>query len=111
MSPIAYELAIAFFTIGSGIVCAGLVSSFYQLLTNHFPKFSMIDTKGVQLFTNLFIIALSGPVMILRNSYNGRVLEGRPMGYVFAGSVIAACWGMVNGVYILKITLNLLNMS
>lgn len=107
MSVFLQDLIITLFTIGSGIVFAGLVASFYQLATNHFPKFSMADSKGVMLFTNLAVIVLSGPIMLIRNSYYARVLEGRPMIYVVGGAMVAGAWGMVNGIYILNIILNL----
>lgn len=100
MSALWFDICLTLLTIGSGIVLSGLVSSVYHITTNDIPKFSMLNSQGLDLFIKIFVIIFSGPIMLLRNCYYGRVLENRPLRYVFGGAMIAASWGMLNGLYV-----------
>lgn len=107
MSPVLFDLCFALLTISAGIVTAGIISSIYSILTNKILKFSMLETEGIELFRNIALIIFCGPVMLLRNCYYGRVLENRPLPYVFGGAMLAASWGMITGLCVIAFTLSI----
>lgn len=103
------ELFVAIFSTATGFVSAGILASFYQLVTDEPARF---DIGGDRLMTGVAMIILlmfAGPAILMRNAVRGRMIEGRPIGWLFASGSIAAGWSLCSGVVVLQFALALRN--
>ncbi|TBW33891.1 hypothetical protein EYW49_19385 [Siculibacillus lacustris] len=97
-----FELAIAAYAAASGFVAAGVLASFYQLVTDRPARFAVeIESfgKGV---VGVLLCAIAGPFIIMRNAIRGRMLERRPVGWLVASTAIATGWSLCSGVLVLQ---------
>ena len=80
-----------------GFAFAGLTASAFQLIANRPLSFRMLLGGGFEAAAALPLLAISAPVIILRNTARGRRIERRPIPMVALATVIAAFWSMVFG--------------
>lgn len=101
------ELFVAFYIGCAGFVAAGVIGSFYQLVTNQPPRFSadMQGILGILAMISLFLLA--GPFIIMRNAIRGRRVEGRPIGWLVASSTIAGMWSLISGLFLTHFALSI----
>lgn len=105
------ELSVQFIVLGycglTGFVAAGLLGSFYQLITSRPPQFQ-VEISGVLSGMSAFgLILLAGPFILMRNALRGRRIEQRPVGWLVASSMIAMMWSVVSGLLVLQLALNI----
>lgn len=88
-----------------GFVVAAVLATGYQLVTNRPARFEMVMGETA---TSIAAMALQGllivwaaPYIIMRNAVRGRLLERRPVGWLFASLGIAALWSLCMGVVVL----------
>jgi hypothetical protein len=94
---------VTFWAISAGFVTAGLFASFYQLMTNSPVSFRMLmDSKLFASIMAVPILLFSGPMVITRNAWHGRVLEQREWGWILASAAIVTCWSFITGVIVLE---------
>lgn len=93
-----YDVAIIVFHIAVGFAIGGLIGSLHQWLTDRAPSFQDIGETFTGKLWALTMIVLGGPFIIMRNALRGRVIEGRPMGWIVLSSVIATSWSFCSGV-------------
>lgn len=93
-----------------GFVIAGIIASSYQLISARPAGFSevSIENWGVALGT-MFVVALAGPVILMRNALRGRRIEKRPIGWLFGSAAIASMWSAVSGILELGLILGVMN--
>jgi hypothetical protein len=95
------ELYVLFKCAATGFVAAGLLASFYQLVTNRTPRF-VPDFEGMAGVVGAsFLCAVVGPFIIMRNAIRGHRIEQRPIGWLAASSAIAFGWSTCSGLIVL----------
>ena len=103
------ELAIAAYATACGFVAAGILSSFYTLVTNRQVRFAVeLETfwRGI---VDLVLCAFAGPFIIMRNAIRGRMLEQRPVGWLVASTAIAVGWSLCSGIVVVQFALAMRN--
>lgn len=95
----------AFEAIVLGFAVAGLTASAYQLVAQRPLSFRMLLSRNATVALALPLLAVSAPVIILRNTQRGRQFERRPMHFVAIATVIACLWSLVFGQMVLRAVL------
>jgi hypothetical protein len=83
-----------------GFAFAGLLASAFQLIAQRPPSFRMLSAVP--------LLALTAPVIILRNTLRGRRFERRPILFVALATIIACLWSMAAGGLVLRLAAGLL---
>ena len=104
---VLYELIVLIKAAATGFVAAGLIGSFYQLVTNKPPRFVAEFEGMVGVLASSVMCALAGPFIIMRNAIRGHRIEQRPIGWLAASSVIAFAWSICSGVLVLYMIIHL----
>ncbi len=102
ISPSAME---SFAALGLGFALAGLLASAFELFTRHRASFRLLQRRGVVALACVPLVVFTAPFIILRNTVHGRRLERRPIGFVFAATVIACFWSLMSGRLVLDLAL------
>jgi hypothetical protein len=97
------DLALAAYIGSAGFVVAGILGSFYQLLTGEPLKFAISVETWLKGVFSCFLCVFAGPFIIMRNAIRGRKIEQRPIGWLVASSTIAGMWSLCSGVFVLQI--------
>ncbi len=98
-------MAAFFWTLMTGVVTAGLVSSLYRLVTNKPPSFQMWQETTIGLIGGVLTLVLAGPSVIMRNALRAQVIENRPPGWLVVSSLMAGLWSFLVGVFVLSVLL------
>lgn len=89
-----------------GFVVAALLATGYQLVANRPARFEMVrDMPEVSLFGAVWravLIIWAAPYIIMRNAVRGRLVERRPLGWLFASFFIACVWSGCAGIMVLS---------
>ena len=96
------ELILAGFAIATGFVSAGVLSSFYQLVTAEPARFDMSSDRLMAGVAHIALLMFAGPFILMRNAVRGRLIEHRPLGWLAASAVIAAAWSLCSGVVVME---------
>lgn len=100
----AWELVKVAYVISLGFVGAGIVASFYQLMTHRPPSFIVsLETWGT-VFGSIALCAFAGPFIVMRNAIRGRRIENRPIGWLMLGTLITAAWSFCFGLVMIDFT-------
>lgn len=100
-----FDLLIVGYIACAGFVSAGVLGSFYQLITSEPLKF-YIASEGLVIFLVAILLRVfAGPFIIMRNAIRGRRIEKRPIGWLVASSTIAGMWSMCSGILVLNVVL------
>jgi len=83
-----------------GLVVGGLTVSGYRLVTNSQPSFETRPETTLGALGQVLVLVFGGPLVIMRNAIRGRLLEGRPVGFLLATTVIASLWCFFSGVFV-----------
>lgn len=103
------ELFLAFYIGCAGFCCAGVIGSFYQLLTNKPPRFQFNVESVAGSVATVGMLLFVGPFIIMRNAIRGRRIEGRPLGWLVASSTIAGMWSILSGLFVVQTTLTVVS--
>lgn len=96
------ELYIVAFAMASGFVASGLIASFYQLVTANPARFELQSERMATGVVQVILLMFAGPVILMRNAIRGRLIEGRPIRWLAASSVVAAVWSLCSGIVVLE---------
>lgn len=95
-----------------GFVFAALLATGYQLVTNRPVRFELLTSETSERITSMFLRAIlvvwAAPYIIMRNAVRARLVERRPMGWLFASFGIATLWSMCVGILLLQIVVMVL---
>lgn len=91
----------------AGFVAAGVIGSFYQLVTDRPLKFNLAVDSYIGTFVSFLLCMLAGPFIIMRNAIRGRRIEGRPIGWLVASSTIAGMWSVFSGLVVMQFALGI----
>ena len=100
IDPSALE---SFQALGLGFAFAGLLASAFELFTKNRASFGLLERGGVVALACVPVLVFSAPFIILRNTVRGRRFERRPIGFVFAATVIACFWSLMSGRLVLDL--------
>lgn len=103
LSPSAVE---ALQSLVIGFAFAGLLASAFELFTEKRADFRLLQAGGLAAVASVPVVVFSAPFLILRNTVNGRRIEGRPFIFVMLASMIASVWSLVSG----RVVLDLLHL-
>jgi len=95
------DLILAIFSIALGFVGAGVLSSIYQLITAEPARFDIYGETLAKGIVMTFMVMFAGPAILMRNAIRGRMIERRPVGWLFASTAIAGAWSLCLGVVML----------
>ncbi|MDD7910531.1 MULTISPECIES: DUF6949 family protein [Pseudovibrio] len=87
----------------SGFVTAGIVGSFYQLVSGEAPKFMMTMDNAVKAVGSVLLILMAGPFILMRNGLRLYWIERRPVGWLMASAVLSFMWSVLSGLFVLTI--------
>ena len=104
-----FELILAVYMGCAGFVAAGVLGSFYQLLTNNPPRFQLRLESLVGTVSSCLMCAFAGPFIIMRNAIRGRRIENRPIGWLVASSTIAGMWSVCSGLVMMRFAVSLIH--
>lgn len=102
-----YDLMLAGYIICTGFVLAGLLGSFYQLVTSQPARFQFDGPTMPITALTLVTICVGGPFIIMRNAIRGRRIEQRPLGWLAASAFIAAVWSFCSGLMFMDFALSI----
>lgn len=103
------EFYIALVLMITGFVSSGILGTFYQLIWNRPARFVVSFENWVLGFGGILFCAFAGPFIIMRNAIRGRLIEQRPLGWIFASLVIAIMWSVCSGVIMLDFAFSVIN--
>jgi hypothetical protein len=104
MSPESIQ---SFLAVALGFGVAGLVSTFYQLLTHRPASFRLLGGGAATATLAVPFLAFAAPFIIMRNTLRGRRVERRRFEYVMLATVAACFWSMLSGT-VVELTLEAL---
>ena len=90
--------------LATGFAAAGLIATAFECLTARRASFGLLETGDLNAVACIPVLVFSAPFIILRNTILGRRLERRPIGFVFAATVIACLWSLMSGRLVLDLT-------
>jgi hypothetical protein len=100
IDPSALE---SFSALGLGFAFAGALTSAFELFTKRRASFGLLQGGDVVALACVPVVVFSAPFIILRNTVRGRRFERRPVGFVFAATVIACLWSLMSGRLVLDL--------
>ena len=86
-----------------GLAAAGAAQCAYQMFIADRPRFDKRPEAAWKAVLHVLLLLFCGPLVLARNSYLGRVKQGRPLGWIAASGGIAAGWCLLSGVFILTL--------
>ena len=86
-----------------GLAAAGAAQCAYQMFIADRPRFDKRPEAAWKAVLHVLLLLFCGPLVLARNSYLGRVKQGRPLGWIVASGGIAAGWCLLSGVFILTL--------
>ncbi len=90
-------------TLALGFAIAGLLASFYQLVTERPPSFTLlsgrVEPSAILAVPFLLLVA---PFIIMRNTIRGAEYEHRNAGFVMIATVVAGLWSLASGTLVVR---------
>ncbi len=103
--PLSIQLFVLLYSVATGFVVAGIVASFYQLVTAEPPRFTPLGTSAVALMVTFLFCGIAGPFIIMRNAVAGRRKERFALGWILGSAAIAGMWSACSGLLVLDFAL------
>ena len=104
LDPMA-EWTTFFFATATGFVAAGLVGSFYRLVTNKPASFQIWGGTLLTQVAGILTLVFAGPNVVLRNALRAQVFENRPPAWLLLSFFIAMMWSCLSGIFLLTLIL------
>jgi hypothetical protein len=99
------DIVISLFLIAVGFVCAGILSSFYQLVRAEPARFDVEGDSVLEGLGRVMLLMFAGPAILMRNAIRGRMIEHRPLGWLAASAAIAGAWSLCSGAVVFEFIL------
>lgn len=100
MSP---ESLHSLLTLAFGFAVAGMLATFFQLVTTKPASFKLLNEQARALaIAALAFLIFTAPFIIMRNIIRGRQIEGRNFVFVMLATVIAGVWSLMSGTLLVK---------
>lgn len=101
------ELFIIAYAIAAGYVAAGLVSSFYSLMTNRPASFQVAASTMIGRALQVPVIVFGGPFIVMRNALRSRAIENQSLSWLCLSLLIVVTWSFISGLFVIHIALSL----
>ena len=92
-----------------GFVFAAVLATGYQLVTSRPARFELLtaasEARLLATIVTACLVVWAAPYIIMRNAVRGRLIEGRPVGWLVASFGIAVLWSMCVGILVLQLAL------
>lgn len=86
-----------------GFVFSGIAFSSYAVLTNRRLRFESVAEEGVFLWSRLPLLLVSGPVILVQNSWKAAIRGLRPRFWLLLSAMVAWGWSFCTGLVILNV--------
>ena len=86
-----------FHSLALGFAISGLLVSVYRALADKPASFRLLQGGGVAAVLAVPFLAFAAPVIIVRNTIRGRLIENRLFEFVFLATFIALVWSLMSG--------------
>lgn len=104
----AAMLKVVLWSVCFGFVTAGIISNCYRAVTTRPISFRLLfEGGGTGMLLALPLLAISGPAVIARNAWRGRVIEGRAWGWLAASFFLVSLWSFLIGLYVVDFLVKL----
>jgi hypothetical protein len=91
-------------TLAFGFSFAGMLASFYQLITTRPASFTLLRTQAQSLVVAVLpFLMLTAPFIIMRNIIRGRKMAGHNFGYAMLATLIAGFWSLLSGTLLVTV--------
>ena len=97
------SIAFYFYMMAVGFVLAGVLASFAQLLSGKPLGFGLEPKSIMASLAGVFLRAFAGPVIIMRNAWDGARLKMRSPAWLGVSAVIAAAWSLFSGAVLMDL--------
>lgn len=98
-----YEYALYAYVTAIGFVVGGLLNSFTALVTGRPLTFAFEPGTAFSAFTGVIARVFAGPVIIMRNTIRGAIVEGREAHWLALATLIATFWSFFSGAVVLEL--------
>lgn len=106
MNEFWFDLSILAYATATGFVSAGILSSFYQMVTAQPVKFALLGSSLPAWLITFVFFTFSGPFIIMRNAIRGRLVERQPASWLLGSLLIAGLWSVCSGLLVLDVALS-----
>lgn len=95
ISPQSMQLL---FALAVGFALAGVLATGYQWATSNPPSFHLLE-RGPRpsTFAAVPFLVFAAPFIIMRNTIQGRMIEGSSFQLVMIATVVAGLWSLMSG--------------
>ena len=99
MSP---ESVHSLLSLAFGFALAGMVASFYQLVTSRPASFTLLNAgPHPSTFAAIPFLILAAPFIIIRNTIRGCEIEDRNFVFAMLATMIAGFWSLMSGTLVI----------
>ena len=102
-----HEYALYLYVTAIGFVVGGILSSFIQLITGRPLTFSFSPETVIAAVTGVMARVFAGPVIIMRNTIRGALIERRQAHWLALATLIATFWSFFSGAFVLELLITL----
>lgn len=102
-----FKLLLLCYASAIGFTAAGIVSSFYQLVTAKPVRFALLGDGAGAMFVSALFFAVCGPMIMFRTAVRARLIDNQSVGILCGGVAIAAIWGCCVGIVALDLVLSI----
>ena len=90
-----------------GLVTAGLLASFVQLVSGQPMRFGIEPNSLLASIGAVLLRVMAGPAILMRNAWRGLRIQSRPKIWFGLSAVIATLWSLFSGALLLDLILKL----
>lgn len=103
--PLSVQFLVLGYAIAAGFVTAGIVGSFYQLVTAVPAGFALLGRSGPAMLVTFLFCAVVGPFIIMRNAIEVKGRDRPAIGRIAGSMVVAGMWSACSGLIVLDFAL------
>jgi hypothetical protein len=100
-----HDLYVLAYACTVGFVAAGITASFYKMVTAEPARFALLGESILGWATTLAFCALTGPVIVMDRAIRSRRTDRMPVGWLFAGVLVAGLWSICLGIVVLELVM------
>jgi len=96
-----------FYCAATGFVASGVAASFYKMMTQEAPHFTLLGRGWIAALATFLFCAVTGPIIVIDLVLGSKLNERGAVGTVLAGVFIAALWSICSGILVLGAVLSI----
>ncbi|SHF30050.1 hypothetical protein SAMN02745157_2143 [Kaistia soli DSM 19436] len=103
--PLSVQLFVLLYSVAAGFVTAGIVGSFYQLVTSEPARFALLGSSAPAMLVTFLFCGVVGPFIIMRNAVAAQRKQRPALGWIVGSVAIAGMWSACSGLIVLDFAL------